>query len=48
MESGTGRVCFLGEHPRQVDIINTVLLQRSIYKDGPMATLPREVWDSTF
>ena len=44
---GTGKVSFLGEHPRQTDIINTVLLQSSVYQNGSNATLPREVRGAT-
>ena len=47
MESSTGKVSFLGEHPRQTDIINTVLLQSSVYQNGSNATLPRDVRGAT-
>eukprot|EP00326_Haptolina_ericina_P003149 CAMPEP_0181227880 /NCGR_PEP_ID=MMETSP1096-20121128/33030_1 /TAXON_ID=156174 ORGANISM="Chrysochromulina ericina, Strain CCMP281" /NCGR_SAMPLE_ID=MMETSP1096 /ASSEMBLY_ACC=CAM_ASM_000453 /LENGTH=251 /DNA_ID=CAMNT_0023321327 /DNA_START=32 /DNA_END=789 /DNA_ORIENTATION=- len=44
MESETGKVRFLGEHPRQLEVIQAADLRAMVYKDGPYGILPRETW----
>jgi len=48
MDSGTGKVRFLGEHPRQLEIIQAADLRDMTYEKGPAATLPREKWSTPF
>ena len=41
MDSGTGKVRFLGGHPREAEIIKAADFRDDVYKDGPLSTLPR-------
>jgi len=48
MDSGTGKVRFLGEHPRQLEIIQAADLRDMVYKSGTSTLLPREVWKTAY
>ena len=48
MDSGTGKVRFFGEHPRQMEIMRAAELRARTYSTGLSATLPREDWGCPF
>jgi len=48
MESGTGKVRFLGEHPKQLEIIQAADLRDMTFANGLSATLAREEWKTPF
>jgi len=48
MDSNTGKVRFLGGHPRQGEVMLAGQLRDKAYASGMAATLPREEWDTPY
>ena len=48
MASNTGKVRFLGGHPRQGEVMLAGQLRDKAYASGMAATLPREEWDTPY
>lgn len=48
MDSNTGKVRFLGGHPRQEEVMLAGQLRDTAYASGMTATLPREQWATSF
>jgi len=48
MDSGSGKVRFIGEHPRQSDIVRAAELRDRVYAEGMTSTIPRGRWDKPF
>ncbi|EOD23420.1 hypothetical protein EMIHUDRAFT_239690 [Emiliania huxleyi CCMP1516] len=46
METGTGKIRFIGPHPRQDDVIRAADLRERTYAAGPASILSREDWEN--